>query len=263
MTGLRLSAMQYLILSALLFLGNTLVSEASEVTEPVLWKAPPDHSASEESPSLNVSKKPILQPKESVPVLGKYVLVDPQAGKCARASLGVEFIVIDNKKKSFFNIDPRSTRAEGSCGAVKCVLSLVFDGGKLTFTFVKDGSVSYVSELKASLEPKPSCKTCKSKTYSGVMDHEKLFSVNSNQSFTCKSGTYLILSESLRIKLVPLQIQAFNLPTGTFGKGAECWADYNKRILPIILGAVAVGLILISVLIFVLTRDRHGGYEPL
>ncbi|XP_072516641.1 lysosome-associated membrane glycoprotein 3 [Salminus brasiliensis] len=261
MTGVRLTAMQCLILAALLFLGNTLVSEASKASKvgSALWEA----SGNEESAPLNVSKKPTLQPKETAPQLGNYILRNPKGQVCARAALGVEFMVIENKKKSFFNLDPRSTTVTGYCGDQRAVLSLVFDGGNLEFTFIKEGSVSYVSKLRAILEPEP-CKKCKSKSYPGIMDHEKLFSAKNGQSFMCKSDTSLILADSFRIKFIPLQIQAFDLPSGSFGKEAECWADYTKRIIPIVLGAVAVGVILIAVLVYVLTRDRRGqGYEQL
>lgn len=44
----------------------------------------------------------------------------------------------------------------------------------------------------------------------------------------------------------------------------ECWADYNKRIIPIVIGAVVVGLILIAGLTYLFIRDyRRQGYESL
>ncbi len=44
----------------------------------------------------------------------------------------------------------------------------------------------------------------------------------------------------------------------------ECWDDYNKRMIPIILGAVAAAVCLIAILTFVLVRERRGqGYEQL
>lgn len=44
----------------------------------------------------------------------------------------------------------------------------------------------------------------------------------------------------------------------------ECWADYAKRIMPIVVGAVVAGVILTAVLVYVLMRERRGeGYEQL
>lgn len=49
-----------------------------------------------------------------------------------------------------------------------------------------------------------------------------------------------------------------------FAAETECWADYAKRIMPIVVGAVVAGIILIAVLVFVLKRERRGrGYEQL
>ncbi|KAL6469528.1 hypothetical protein MHYP_G00230520 [Metynnis hypsauchen] len=207
MTVARIATMQLFILSALLFLGNSVVSGASEVVEHALvHEASLDHSGDEDLVLQNASKNPTLQPKPSPPPVGIYTLAR-QGRVCVRASLGVEFTVIENKKSSFFNIDPKSTRATGYCGDQRAVLSLVFDGGNLEFTFIKDGGLSYVSKLRATLTPMPPCKKCNK---------------------------------------------------------VECWADYTKRIIPIVLGAVVVGIILIAVLVYVLTRERRGqGYERL
>lgn len=59
------------------------------------------------------------------------------------------------------------------------------------------------------------------KSYPGIMDHEKLFETTKGQSFKCQSKTQLKMAENLTIKLIPLQIQAFDLPKNTFGKGAN------------------------------------------
>ena len=57
------------------------------------------------------------------------------------------------------------------------------------------------------------------KTFSGVLDHDKLFKSKNGQSFSCKSESLLLMSSELNIKLVPLQFQAFTLPNGRYGKG--------------------------------------------
>ncbi|XP_066504389.1 lysosome-associated membrane glycoprotein 3-like [Hoplias malabaricus] len=255
-----------LSLSALLFLGSSVVCEASEDVGPLLSEALLDHSGENENlgSGINVTKKPTLKPKETAPTLGNFILKNTQGRVCVRASLGATLTITDNKKKGFFNLDPKSTTATGYCSDQRTVLSLVFDGGYLEFTFIKEGSVSFVMKLRSSLEPAPPCNKCKSKIYPGIMDHEKLFRMKNGKSFKCKSDTSLILSENLKLTLVSLQIQAFDLPNGAFGKEVECWADYTKRLLPIVLGAVVVGVVLIAVLVYVLTRDRRGqGYEQL
>ncbi|XP_051550522.1 lysosome-associated membrane glycoprotein 3-like [Myxocyprinus asiaticus] len=159
------------------------------------------------NPIINMSKRPVLQPKESAPLQFTSTLRNPQGKVCLRASLGVEFIVRENKKKYYFNINPSSTQATGHCGNIRSVLSLEFDGGRLEFTFIKEGGVSYVKTIKSLLKPAPPCKNCQK---------------------------------------------------------AECWVDFNKRMIPIILGAVAAAICLIAILTYVLVRERHRqGYEQL
>lgn len=59
------------------------------------------------------------------------------------------------------------------------------------------------------------------------MNHEKLFKTNKGKSFKCQSRTTLKMADNLEIKLIPLQIQAFDLPMNTFGKGAYIWNTFS------------------------------------
>lgn len=61
------------------------------------------------------------------------------------------------------------------------------------------------------------------KTYAGVLDHEKLFRTTIGKSLKCKSENLLLMSSQLQVKLVPMQMQAFSLPKGRYGKG-DCSA---------------------------------------
>ncbi|XP_059399481.1 lysosome-associated membrane glycoprotein 3-like isoform X2 [Carassius carassius] len=215
-------------------------------------------------PITNLSQRPVLQPKETAPLQFPCTLRNPQGKVCVRANLGVEYVVRENNKNYYFNMNPSSTRATGFCGNQKANLSLDFDGGHLEFTFVKEGNLSYVSTIKGLLRPAPLCKNCQDKTYVGVINNDKLFKAKNGLSFQCKSQMTLILASSFRVKLVPLQIQAFDLDNGAFGKEVECWEDYSKRMIPIILGGVAAGVCLIAILTYVLVRERRGrGYEQL
>lgn len=57
------------------------------------------------------------------------------------------------------------------------------------------------------------------KTYAGLLDHEKLFRTKIGRSLKCKSENLLLMSSKLQVKLVPMQMQAFSLPRGQYGKG--------------------------------------------
>ncbi|XP_055074553.1 lysosome-associated membrane glycoprotein 3 [Misgurnus anguillicaudatus] len=251
----------FLILCSLQWRGNTLTSNAFDS---ITKEASTVEGHDSHNNATNLPKRPILQPKETVPLQFTCTLKNPQGKVCVRASLGVEYVVRVNKKNYYYNLNPSLIQATGYCGDTKSVLSLDFEGGHLEFTFIKEGGFSYVKTIKGLLNPAPPCKKCQSKPYIGIVDHENLFKTSNGLSFKCKSETMLILANNFRVKLIPLQMQAFDLANGAFGKDAECWADYNKRMIPIILGAVAAAVCLIAILTFVLVRERRGqGYEQL
>lgn len=59
------------------------------------------------------------------------------------------------------------------------------------------------------------------RTYSGLVAHDKMFKTANGKSFKCKSENQLLMSSLLQVKLVPLQIQAFSLDKGQYGKGGR------------------------------------------
>ncbi|XP_074493084.1 lysosome-associated membrane glycoprotein 3 isoform X1 [Sebastes fasciatus] len=219
-----------------------------------------------ELPSEAQIYQPVLQPSEAVPPIGTYILKNVSGKPCIKATMGAEYIVIDKKKTWYFNLDPSRVSISGYCGneAAALHLSLPDNAASLQFTFRKENNLVYVDQLTAHVSPLPVCQGCANKTYSGLVAHDKLFVAPDDQSFMCKSEKVLVMSSELRIKLVPLQVQAFTLPNGRYGKEVECCADFNKQIIPIILGAVVVGLILIAVMTSLFIKDRRRDrYERL
>ncbi|XP_054459067.1 lysosome-associated membrane glycoprotein 3 isoform X2 [Anoplopoma fimbria] len=249
-----------------------------------------------ELPSEAQIYQPVLKPFESVPPIGTYMLKNLVGKPCVKATIGAEYIVIEKKKTWYFNLDPSRVRTSGYCDKEAAVLSLTLpdNAASLQFTFRKEESIFYIDKLTAHVSPLPVCQGCASKTtwreknknknlrtqlmllslsyilffpdktYSGSLADEKLFAAGNGQSFKCQSEQLLWTSSELRIKLVPLQMQAFTLPIGQYGIEVECWPDFNKRVFPIIAGATVVGLILMAVLTFLFIRDRHReGYERL
>uniref|UniRef100_A0A3Q1GG70 Lysosomal associated membrane protein 3 n=1 Tax=Acanthochromis polyacanthus TaxID=80966 RepID=A0A3Q1GG70_9TELE len=205
--------------------------------------------------------RPVLQPSENPPSTGTYLLNNRVGKPCIKATMGAEYIITDKKKTWYFNLDPSSVNISGNCGKEAAVLSLSLPdkAASLQFTFRKENNFFYVTNLTAHLSPQPVYQT-----YSGSMTHKKLFTAADSQSFKCISGNLLLMSTELKIKLVPLQMQAFSVPKGGYGPEVECWADFNKRLIPTILGATVVGLLLIAGLtsLFIRDRRRHG-YERL
>ncbi|XP_056894954.1 lysosome-associated membrane glycoprotein 3 [Takifugu flavidus] len=220
---------------------------------------------SSELPSEAKIFRPVLQPSESVPPIGTYMLNSLKGSPCIKVTMGVEYIITE-QKTWYFNLDSSRVRVSGYCGNQAAVLSITMpdNAASLQFTFTKEKKVFFVTKLTAHLSPMPVCKKCANKTYSGLVAHDKMFKTANGKSFKCKSENQLLMSSLLQVKLVPLQIQAFTLDKGQYGKEVECWADYNKRIIPIVIGAVVVGLLLIAALTYLFLRDsRSQGYESL
>ncbi|KAF7654709.1 hypothetical protein LDENG_00065880 [Lucifuga dentata] len=204
--------------------------------------------------------RPSLQPSEDVPLTGTYTLIAPAGKPCIKATMGVEYIAIEKKNKSwYFSLDPIMVSISGYCGNEAAVLSLTLpnNASSLQFTFTKEENIYYVTKLSAHIFPLPVCHGCDSKTYSGVLTTDKLFEAANGQSFKCNSENVFVLSDELQVKLIPLQIQAFTVPKGQYGEEVECWADFNKQLIPTILGAAVVGLILISVLTYLIIKDHR------
>lgn len=56
------------------------------------------------------------------------------------------------------------------------------------------------------------------KTYSGQITSEMLFMTPVCESFKCRSGRLLSVSPEMKIKMAPLQMQAFNFTDREYGK---------------------------------------------
>lgn len=55
-----------------------------------------------DAPITNLSKRPVLQPKETLPLQSTYTIAN-QGKVCARGTLGVEFEVTENKVSLLFS----------------------------------------------------------------------------------------------------------------------------------------------------------------
>ncbi|KAG5275476.1 hypothetical protein AALO_G00120730 [Alosa alosa] len=244
-----------------LLLSSVVLLKGSTVTE---LDKPLSKPSSHGSPNVTMSKKSSLQPTPSPPLLGSYRLTNPDGNVCLKAVLGVEYMVTVNKKFYYFNMNPLATHATGYCGNQTAVLSLEFDEGNLEFTFHKGSKEYYTRRLQALLGPISVCDKCRNQSYPGTVDRQTLFKTTTGLSFKCKSELVVKMSPNFRLKILSVQFQPFDLAMGQFGKDFECWQDYIKRIIPIILGAIAVGILLIATISYLVVREyRHRGYESL
>ncbi|XP_068176341.1 lysosome-associated membrane glycoprotein 3 isoform X2 [Antennarius striatus] len=201
----------------------------------------------------------VLSSSESTPPNGTYTLKPPGGKPCIKATLGVQYLITENKRTWYFNLDPPRVRVGGFCSWQTAALSLSLPdpAAKLEFTFTKENDSFHVTRLNVSVSPLPVCQGCANKTYSGLMTREKLFETPIGRSFKCKSENLLWISSELQVKLVPLQMQAFSLPIGEYGEEVECGSDHNKRVISVVMRVVGVGIVLAAVLTYLLLKNYN------
>lgn len=251
----------FLLSSFFLLMGCTIITGVGSVVDAdeTNSKLPPKNLL-----NVTVGKKPLPSPKPSPPLLGSYSITNPEGNVCLKAVMGVQYMITVNKNFYYFNMNPLTTRATGYCDNQTALLSLEFHEGYLEFSFVKRDKEYYTKRLRASLGPISVCNKCKNQSYPGIVDNEKLFKTTAGLCFKCKSELVFKMALNFRLKIDSAKFQPFDLAKGQFGKDFECWQDYIKRIIPIILGAIAVGICLIAVVSFLVVREyRHRDYESL
>lgn len=77
------------------FTGNSLMTAALDQT--IITTNESGLNNSEPTEQSSLPEKPVLQPKETAPVTGNYVLNDTAGKPCIKVSMGVEYIVIEKK----------------------------------------------------------------------------------------------------------------------------------------------------------------------
>ncbi|CAL8256614.1 unnamed protein product [Merluccius merluccius] len=228
----------------------------------------PGLAVDQEDPSGPAARyQPALQPSQSESHTGTYTLRSAAGKLCLKATMGVGFTVVVQKKAWYFSVDPSMVLVSGSCGPDAATLTLTLPDHsaslQLTYTLQED-SVSYVSRLTAHISPLPVCSGCSSKTYLGELTNTSLFVAPYGQSYRCTAQSAFVLTQELQVKLVPLQTQAFKVPDGGYGQEVMCQVDFNSIIVPTVLWATAAGLALIAMLTYLVVKDRRPrGYERL
>lgn len=200
---------------------------------------------------------PTLSPNSSLPITGHYNVTTKNA-TCIKITSGIQLIVIAKPKNMYFNIPPVTTVSSGKCGNVAPWINLNFEGGFLYFTFGQDGNNYYISEISATLHSTNNL----GNTYTGIIKNMKLFHTKLGHSYKCKSKQVVAFStNTLQVLLIDTQLQAFNIPGGTFGKAEECFLDY-RYVLPVAFGVVLAGVIILIIIVYLICRRRQAaGYQ--
>ncbi|TFJ99218.1 Lysosome-associated membrane glycoprotein 3 [Platysternon megacephalum] len=206
-------------------------------------------------PATTATVGPTLAPDPSSPITGAYNVSNGSVN-CIKASMGLGLIVQNSKtKKGYFNIDPSITQTSGSCGNLQSNLNLTFNGGFISFTFVKKDRVYYISTVEASLKI-PSLGSWHNVT------SQQRFTATMGNSFKCLSKQMVNLADNFQLLTVNTQLQAFAIVGDQFGKEEECSLDRNRRTIPIALGLSTLGLFVIVLAWGLISRRKpNRGYE--
>ncbi|XP_074860718.1 lysosome-associated membrane glycoprotein 3 [Carettochelys insculpta] len=206
-------------------------------------------------PLVTTNMVPIPIPDPSSPATGVYN-VSIGNMSCIKASMGLELSAQNSKMEwTHFNIDPSITRASGSCGEQQSNLNLTFNGGFINFTFVKKGTIYYVSRVEASL-------TITSAGAWHNVTNKQLFTAQMGNSFKCVSKQTVKLADNFHLLTMNTQLQAFAIVNNQFGKEEECSLDRNRRTIPIALGLSTLGLFVFVLILGLISRRKPSrGYE--
>nr|XP_025034977.1 lysosome-associated membrane glycoprotein 3 isoform X2 [Pelodiscus sinensis]XP_025034978.1 lysosome-associated membrane glycoprotein 3 isoform X2 [Pelodiscus sinensis]XP_025034979.1 lysosome-associated membrane glycoprotein 3 isoform X2 [Pelodiscus sinensis] len=197
------------------------------------------------TPSTTATMGPTLAP-DSSPATGTYNVSSGNV-TCIKASMGLKLIVQNSKmkEKGYFNINPSTTQTSGSCGNLQSNLNITFNGGFISFTFVKKVTIYYISKVEASLTV-PSAGTWHNVT------SKQLFTARMGHSFKCLSQQMVNLADNFQLLTVNTQLQAFAIDGNQFGKVEECSADFN-----IIFPAVAIFVVVIAGILALILYQVH------
>lgn len=178
---------------------------------------------------------------------------------CIKAEMGLELMIQEMDSvfspKSYFSIDPNTTQTYGNCSFRKSNLFVNFPGGFVNLTFTKDENSYYVSEVSAYLTI-----SNPEKVYSGIKKSLLMFEAVLGHSFKCVSEQSIQLSRHLQLKMMNIQLQAFDFEGDHFGNVDECSSDYTV-VLPVI-GAIVLGLCAVGLIVYgIRLRRESSGYQ--
>ncbi|KAM4694039.1 lysosome-associated membrane glycoprotein 3 isoform 2-T2 [Discoglossus pictus] len=196
---------------------------------------------------------PTLQPKPSPPETGNYS-VKSEKETCIIALMGLELELSNSTKtKQYFNIVPKGTKATGQCESSKANLNLTFSEGFINFLFVKDANYYHIEEITANFIQSSSVK------WYGTVSKETLLTTNNGYHVKCTNTPDVHLSDNMTLVMANVDLQAFDIKDGVFGKATSCSYDRNVCLA---VGLTVVILIIIGLVAYLIYhKKKSSGYQ--
>lgn len=202
------------------------------------------------------------------PEQGNYTVKDTNGTTCLLAQMGLQLNVSytsrsQNKTvQELLNLTPNLTNSSGSCGASSA--TLVLTGGQnttLNFTFTLNSTTSKYHLSGITL-------------FANWADMSVPFSVSNTSldylrstlgySYMCNAEQTLFVSAAFSLNTFKLQVQPFGVKTDQFATAEQCQMDKNQMMIPIIVGAALAGLVLITLIAYLIGKRRsHAGYQAI
>ncbi|XP_072264265.1 lysosome-associated membrane glycoprotein 3 isoform X2 [Pyxicephalus adspersus] len=197
---------------------------------------------------------PVLPTKPSPPSTGNYIVKNANE-TCIIANMGLELQLENSSKgKWYFNVNPKDTYRNGTCSAFRANLFLKFPEGSINFVFVKESKMYYIDEVSVNFSWNST------ERWNGTARKLKLLSTDIGYSVKCKNTPTVNLAENLQLVIADVQLQAFDLHEGVFGKETVC--RYDRNVIAWAIAVVVIIVIVIAIIIyFICYKKRSSGYE--
>ncbi|XP_048815435.1 lysosome-associated membrane glycoprotein 2 isoform X1 [Lagopus muta] len=213
--------------------------------------------------STTISPAPTSAPKPAGnPVTGNYSLKTGNK-TCLLATVGLQ-LNVSQDKPLLINIDPKSTRADGTCGNTSATLKLN-DGNRtlIDFMFVVNASASvqkfYLKEVNVTLLNHQNG----SVILSADNNNFSKWDASLGNSYMCRKEQTLEINEGLQVHTFNLWVQPFLVKENKFSIAEECFADSDLNFLIPIAVGMALGFLIILVFISYIIgrRKSRTGYQ--
>ncbi|XP_061525019.1 macrosialin-like [Phycodurus eques] len=217
-------------------------------------------------PTTNMTAAPTTTaPKPTPPSdlsAGDYRLMKGKA-VCLKARVALQIRLVTPKASGTFIVQPNKTQAVGECRENTANLTLVFQGGFITFIFNKSAeeNIAYANALLFSLVYPLSTA---GGHYAANNRSLRAFPAKIGHSYSCRSES-VYMGNGLYLDVKDDRMQAFNLTKSEeFGVTDHCVADQPDYSVAIGVGVTLLVLILVVVVVYLLGRKRRtDGYQSL
>ncbi|CAI5645172.1 unnamed protein product [Oreochromis niloticus] len=224
-----------------------------------------DQTSTTPSPTTVSTTAVPTQTPPGTPQQGNYTVKDANDTICLLAKMGLQLNVSytsQNKTvQDVLNLNPNVTNSTGSCGASSATLVLTQTQSTiLTFNFTLNSTTNKYHLSGVTLI----ANWFDSAHFSMSNNSLNYLRSTLGYSYMCNAEQTLFVTPNFSLNTFDLQVQPFGVKSGRFATAEECQMDQNQMIIPIIVGAALAGLVLITLIAYLIGKRRsHAGYQAI